>query len=361
MRILYDHQIFESQTIGGISRYIAELIKHNPEAVCSIRYSDNLYLQDPRFAGYRILPKRYEEDRILPGVNFRGKRRIIRKWLQWTGKINKALSIAAIKKGGFDIFHPTYYDPYFLEYLGKKPFVLTVHDMIHELFPVHFSEDHSTSKHKAELIRQAAWITVNSECTRNDLLRFFPEVRDKVSLTYLASSSRIIEAALPKDDYILFTGSRWGYKNFIRFVEAIAPFLLKYDLRLVCTGPDFSLEERTLFEELAITPRVKHHYASEAELSALYSKALLFVFPSLYEGFGIPVLEAMAACCPVVSSNVSSLPEIGGDAAVYFNPRDILDIRTVVDEVITSPSLQGKMITAGKEQIKKFSWEKCAA
>jgi glycosyltransferase involved in cell wall biosynthesis len=94
-------------------------------------------------------------------------------------------------------------------------------------------------------------------------------------------------------------------------------------------------------------------------LHSLYARATAFIFPSLYEGFGIPILEAFAAGCPVILSNTSSLPEIGGDGAVYFDPYSIDDMRTVIERVITSKDMQSELVKNGRNQAKKFSWEKC--
>ena len=110
---------------------------------------------------------------------------------------------------------------------------------------------------------------------------------------------------------------------------------------------------------LGISERALCKYASDEELLELYRKAFAFVFPSLYEGFGIPVLEAFASGCPAIISNTSSLSEIGGDAAVYFDPYSIMDMRNQIERVILSPSLREKMIEKGKIQLKNFSWEKC--
>jgi glycosyltransferase involved in cell wall biosynthesis len=115
-----------------------------------------------------------------------------------------------------------------------------------------------------------------------------------------------------------------------------------------------------LLDNLNISDRAICKFVSDEQLSELYSKAIAFVFPSLYEGFGIPVLEAFASQCPAVLANSSSLPEISGDAAVYFDPFSIDDMRNQIERVICSPSLQNELIEKGKEQVKIFSWEKCA-
>jgi glycosyltransferase involved in cell wall biosynthesis len=365
MKVLYDYQIFELQNIGGISRYFVELIKRNPSAQLSLRYSDNIYLNDIYFKEYNLVSKDYEDyeySKFLPLHSFRGKKRLFRYYNKFIlrNKTNIELSKKMIQTSDFDIFHPTYYDPYFLSYLNGNPFVLTVYDMIHELFPDYFSRNDNTSQYKRILITQANRINVISEATKTDLLKFYPEVENKVKVTYLAFSNEVVTEPKIKENYLLFTGSRGGYKNFDVFIRAIAPLLLRYDFKLICTGYPFNKNEVELFSDLNISDRIICHLVSEEELSSLYAKATAFIFPSLYEGFGIPILEAFAASCPAILSNTSSLPEIGGSGAAYFDPYSIDDMRRVIENVITSKSLQNILVRNGKDRIKNFSWKKCA-
>lgn len=359
MKILYDHQIFESQSIGGISRYFAELIIFNPASEISIKYSDNLYLSKEYIQKHSIFSKNHERDKFFPYFNFKGKGRLFRYYSKIFRKNNQAISTAHLKYSNFDIFHPTYYNPYFLQYLKGKPFVLTVHDMIHEIFPQYFLNDKHTVLNKKKLILAANRINVNSEQTKKDLLHFFPEVEDKIKVIYHAFALPFL-IPKKKENFILFTGMRSKYKNFEYFVQAVAPLLTKHDLRLICTGQPFSNVENLLLENLGISDRIILKFASDEELSELYAKSIAFVFPSLYEGFGIPILEAFASQCPAILSNTSSLPEIGGNAAVYFDPYSIEDMRNKIENVICSPTLQNEMIQKGIERVKQFSWEKCA-
>jgi glycosyltransferase involved in cell wall biosynthesis len=259
------------------------------------------------------------------------------------------------------VFHPTYYDPYFLRYLKGKPFVLTVHDMIYELFPEYFTEDKYTVQNKRILISSASRINVISESTKKDLLRLFPEVENKITVVYHGCSFPVLDGITEKEDYILFTGARSGYKNFSNFIQALAPLLVSYNLKLVCTGHPFNTEEKEMLENLNIADKTICKYVSDKELIDLYAKALAFVFPSLYEGFGFPVLEAFAAGAPAVLANTSSLPEIGANAAVYFDPYSIDDMRNKIECVITSPDIQRDLMKKGKTRVKQFSWEKCAS
>jgi glycosyltransferase involved in cell wall biosynthesis len=360
MKILYDHQIFEIQKIGGISRYFVELIKYNPMADLSLYLSDNVYLQEEYFEKYKILTSKKDYDNFILPFNFKGKGRLYRYYNMIWPKANQTTSIKKIKKSNFDLFHPTYYDPYFLPYLKNKPYILTVHDMINEIFPQYYPEDKDIIPNKQLLISQANAINANSEHTKKDIIRFFPDLAEKINVVYHAFSFPLLTDNIKRENYILFTGGRWSYKNFSTFTQAIAPLLVKYDLHFVCTGHPFNKEEKELLDNLHITDRTISKFASDKELVEIYTKALAFVFPSLYEGFGIPVLEAFASQCPAILSNASSLPEIGGDAAVYFDPYSIADMRNQIERVICSPSMQNEMIKKGIEQSKKFSWDKCA-
>ena len=360
MEVLYDHQIFELQKIGGISRYFIELIKYNPSAKFTVKYTDNVYLLSNELKKYNIISNKEYYDNFLINYSFKGKGRLLRYYGKLLKRSQPELSIKYLKESDFDVFHPTYYDPYFLSYLKNKPFVLTVHDMIHELFPQYFISDKNTVINKKKLILSANKINVNSECTKNDLIKLFPDVKEKITVIHHSCNFKQLEEILPKEKYILFTGARGGYKNFNTFLQAAAPLLIKYDFNLICTGHPFNNEENILINNLQIMNRVSCVFASENQLVELYSKATAFVFPSLYEGFGIPILEAFSSNCPAVLSNTSSLPEIGGDAAIYFDPNSIDDMRIQIERVLTSTTLQNQLIGKGREQLKQFSWEKCA-
>ena len=129
-------------------------------------------------------------------------------------------------------------------------------------------------------------------------------------------------------NYILYVGNRGFYKNFNNFIISIEPLLKEHkDLFLICTGGGvFTNEEKFFFHSKEIENKILHKGADDITLATLYANTLVFIFPTLYEGFGIPALEAMNCDCPVIMSNTSSLTEVGGDAAVYFNPNSIDDM-----------------------------------
>jgi len=169
--------------------------------------------------------------------------------------------------------------------------------------------------------------------------------------------------AKPHRPFILFVGARGGYKNFDRLLQAYAGRSIlheSYDL-VAFGGGDFSGNERALVRSLGLNEnQVRQLGGDDAVLSVLYQQASLFVYPSLYEGFGIPPLEAMSLDCPVICSNTSSMPEVVGNAAVQFNPHDIDSIANALEAVITNPTLQADLRQRGRERLHAFSWHRCA-
>ncbi len=373
MKILYDHQIFGTQKYGGISRYFFQLIKHlhNTKATyeLSLKYSKNAYiLNDPGFS----VKEDIKTDGLF-GYKFRGSARL----LDILGRLsivnnprvdNVNNTIDRLKSSDFDIFHPTAYGDYFSPHL-KRPFVLTVYDMIHEVFldnPLERSYKDLIARKKA-LINMASHIIAISENTKRDIIRMCNVDAGKVTVIYLANSlesAKTEEIDLPvPDNYILFVGDRHAYKNFEFFVTSIGSLLKKNtDLFLVCAGSkNFTPKEISVFEKLNITSQVIYFpFIDDNVLINLYRRAICFVFPTLYEGFGIPVLEAFACDCPAVISNTSSLPEVAGDAGMYFDPEDTSSIFESIEKVIHGPEIRKEMINKGRDRLKNFSWDKCA-
>lgn len=279
---------------------------------------------------------------------------------------NTPYAIHALKQQNFDLFHPTYYDPYFLNYLGTKPFVITVYDMIHEKFKEMLPSRDKTSEQKELLVRKATKIIAISESTKRDLIEIFGTEESKIDVIYLGNSmfpdERItLNIKLP-DKYILFVGSRDSYKNFDRFVRATSRLLHEdTELSVICVGGGpFKTGERQIFDSLNIQNQLHQFDLDDEKLAVFYNNALLFAFPSLYEGFGIPVLETFACKCPLVCSNTSSLPEIAGNGAHYFDPYDEQSIYSAMKEVLEDKALKKQLIQNGLERVRYFSWEKMA-
>lgn len=339
MRVLFDNQIFSWQKFGGISRYIVELMS-NLENIVSCKlpktFSDNVYLKNKI-----ILPQ------------FKGKNRIYTAF-------NRASSIVSLS-GDFDILHPTYYNPYFLKHL-THPYVITVHDMIHERFSEQFINDNTTSE-KKQTILNAEKIIAISEHTKNDIIDIYGINPEKIDVVYHGVT--LVEQSIPKykipKDFILFTGQRNGYKNFKNLCIAFSKLVASFpNLKLVCTGSQFSPEELLLLTKIGIKDKVIHIFASESELAYLYKNALCFVYPSIYEGFGIPILEAYGYKCPLCLSKTSCFPEIASNGGSYFDPLDPDSIALSIERAIVDDSYRKFLIHNGQKRLENFSWRKMA-
>lgn len=369
--VQFDFQIFSYQRFGGISRYFVELINRiSADPSFSVRLpqltTDNQYFRAAFPESVLTSPGAME--RIAGGLNF-GAGLLTRRSASIVD-FNERRSVAQLKRHDFDLFHPTYYNPYFVRHLGDRPFVLTVHDMIHEIYRDWFPSNDSVSMWKSELIPRAEAIIAVSQNTKRDILRYFDIPEDRIHVVYHGVSLDSMDASefspLLSETigikYLLFVGNREGYKNFDRMILGLAPlFRRDPDLLLICVGGGpFSAGEQALLKRQEMADRVRLIKADDVVLAELYRQALAFVFPSLYEGFGLPVLEAFACGCPGVLSNSSSLPEVGGDAAVYFDPEDPVSIGSAVESVIYDSEVRRNLHEKGSAQVKRFSWERTA-
>ncbi len=372
MKVLYDPQAFDMQTHGGVSRCFAELYAHRPafvDASISIKETNNVYLKDLGLPEAGDVYKHFlcAKDTKLKHFLFKLTYNLkYGKFSRWDKRplINQYETESVIKKGDFDIFHPTFFDDYFLPFLGKKPFVITVHDMIPEIF----SMDHSQAKQKLAVIPKAAHIIAVSGQTKKDLVRIMNVPEEKVSVVYHGADEEpyIPSSTAPfAEEYILYVGTRYEYKNFKAFCKSCVGILKRHpQLKIVCTGVPFSPEEIQLFESLGIKDRMVHRFVqTRQELFDLYHYAITFVYPSKYEGFGIPILEAYKADCPVMLNRASCFPEIAGDAAVFF---DLNSEKSDFEEQFETlyrltGDERGELIQRQRERMKLYSWSKSAA
>jgi glycosyltransferase involved in cell wall biosynthesis len=231
--------------------------------------------------------------------------------------------------------------------------------MIHERFSNSFPIYDNIAKNKKTLVHKATHIIAVSQNTRNDIVEFLGIHPDKITVVHHGYKQQVEIAEQIYENYILYVGERKNYKNFIPFLEAIIPLLhANKRLKVVCTGNSFSKEEINLFQEHSISSQLIHVQASDAMLYSLYQHALVFVFPSLYEGFGIPILEAFANNCPVCLSNASCFPEIAQDAALYFDPKDKTSIRDAIQRIVTDDNMRKSLISKGTKKINDYTIDK---
>lgn len=352
MKILFDHQTFTRQEFGGISRYFFELLNHGfggseNEVDISLLFSNNAYLTENEKIKYK---------KFFPERKFKGKVR-----LQLL--INEFYSSQRIKNQDYDIFHPTYYDTYFLKHLKTRPFTITYLDMIHEKFVSQFPElglDFKLMDNKKTLIHKADRVIAISQATKDDMIDYYGVDASKIEVIHLGSSFHVAQIAplrIVEEPYLLYVGSRDRYKNFEFFLESIAPILQQHKITLICGGGGpFSASEIQMSDKLHVSKLVKYSPVNDKILGNLYKYAEAFIFPSLYEGFGIPVLEAFSCESPCLLSTGGSLPEVGGDAAIYFDPLNSDSIRNSIELILGNETKRQELINKGREQLKQFSW-----
>lgn len=373
MKVLFDHIVFQSQRIGGVSKALVEMMSHLPGDIdieIAIKESDNVYLRECPSLNQSITPIRKGIDSFLPGINFHGKsvlfsylsnHEILKNSYQYNMSYCKERLIAE----QYDVFQPTHYNSYFLPY-NKKPFVFIVHDIIPELFPNFYSSRHPDIIQREKIIRKASHIVAISNNTKKDVLERW-NLRDDI-ITVIpwgapSVASVKFQHVLPYK-YILYVGGRNRYKRFELFVHESRKFLLDNpDIRVVCTGRGFTDKEKCLFEQLGLKDRFVSMFVDTNTLYSLYHFAICFVFPSIYEGFGLPVLEAMACGCPALISNASCFPEIGGDAAFYIETER--NGNTNIDEMLRkivsfSEDERSIVVSKGLNRAKEYSWERTA-
>lgn len=354
MKIFFDHQAFSLQNYGGISRYFCELIAGintigDYDAYLSLLWSNNVHLKD-----YNIYKSRYP----LPGRH---------RLLQLT---NQLLNVKEATFKNYDIYHATYFDDFLIPYVKSRPIVTTFYDMTYERLSSRFielSDDKQIISQKYKIAHKSTHIIAISESTKQDIIELLDVKPEKVSVIHLGSpfvqhEIYTEESGKEKQNnkpYLLYVGNRAGYKNFLPFLKSIANLLFQYDLNLVCAGGgDFTKEEKEVIQSNMLSKFVVQIPINDSLLQRLYKEAIAFVFPSLYEGFGIPVLEAFSCNCPCIISNNSSLPEVAGDAALYINPEDSDNIVSTIESFLLSDVLREQLIIKGRERALKFSWAK---
>ena len=353
MRILYDGQIYAYQVAGGINRYFTNIINRLPQdiyptltAQCrrpKLQYPTHLNLTFRRYWGFR--PRRISD-------------RVRAQYFRW-------ISSNSI----FDIHHPTYYTRLTQDSFSRtrSPLVITVHDMIHELLADTVEPQGYTIHAKKDAVTAADAILCVSENTKSDLLKYFPNTEAKITVIYHASELNRNWAygnePVPSVPYFLYIGSRTKtYKNFDTLLIAFSKVAsISSDILLSVVGEPFNGDEQRLIAELKLANRIEHYqYASDTHLAKLYRCARAFVYPSLYEGFGIPLLEAMACGTVVVAANSSSIPEIMGDAGILFEPKSVNDLADILITLLSSTNYRDQLIAKGEKRAQNFSWDATA-
>jgi glycosyltransferase involved in cell wall biosynthesis len=351
VRVLFDTYAFRMQRVGGISRYFSELIRGLP----SFGITPRLFMP--------IVDNEHAESTHL---SMRGSTKLLSRSRALRRGVHSALSrvddlLRAISR--YDILHRTYYAE---ARRVSRPAVCTIVDMIPDLFPEHFGAN--PHQNKRQVAMASDLIFSISECTSRDIVA-----------VYGLDPSRIVTAPLGIDlsefkvspssinpfrpPYVLFVGQRGGYKNFRRFAAALAPLLKSspaLSLAVVGGGP-LSEDETEPFKASGTCQRVFQSNVPDAALPRIYREAEVFVFPSEYEGFGIPLLEAFALGCPVAASRASCFPEVGGAAIEYFDPKSTDEISHATNRILSSSARATELRALGAERVKMFPWTRTVA
>lgn len=370
LRVVVDGAIFEAEARGGISRVFHELLPRLSELDESLTLT-LLYragaLRQPLPSHPRIRPRwlpplrRYLRpgrlwDRLIPG-GVRG--------------LQDSLDARLVGSGEGEVWHSTYFTLPPPGWRGAQ--VVTVHDMIYERFP-HLFDDawlESARARRERCVRAADAVIAISEATRSDLHRFHGIDRDRVLVVPHAHSPvfRRLEGeagAAPTPTgrpFVLYVGNRSHYKSFDTLLEAYARWPGRAETDLVAVGGGaWSAEERARIRARSLDGSIHQMDGVPDEtLCRLYNRAEAFVYPSLYEGFGLPLLEAMACGCPIVASDIPSTREVAGDVPLYFAPGDSDGLLAALAALDRAPGTdRADRVAGGLERAARFSWDTAA-
>lgn len=373
LSVYFHPRIFWLNNITGISRYVCELANHLEDLGIDV----HIPIRDTQNANFHQSPHanrwQHEADGLLPPGYETASKLIALCAGRYGEKIRRQKLRAEglrylAKRGKYDLVHPTHNNA--IEILPKldkaTPLVITIHDMIHELHPHSFAPADTSALRKKLFAQRADRIIAISSKTKEDIVDILGVDPDRIDVVHHGNSlhlppdyrERVV--SLP-GRYILFVGQRQGYKNFARFAKAAANLMKEDDsLHLVCIGAGFTQAEKNMLGGLGISRRTHCMRATDEELAIAYNRALAFVYPSEYEGFGLPLLEAFECKAPVLCSRASCFPEIAGNAARYFDPADTDEMQHAIASVVFDEAKRGELISCGRERIARFSWDKCA-
>ena len=354
MNILFDHDIFQNYRYGGISRYIVELHKalrfgnYCEANICS-SFCDNEYL-----------------DNLEDDAGLIGNWPFLKKLPKGKRMIRELIFRNACHRKNPDIVHGTFFYRNRIEKPVKR-FVITLHDMTNELLPSYFGKDDKMPAFKRAAVERADHVICISEQTRVDAMKIYNLPAEKFSVVHhgaiLLPSPDPLPDALEGVPYLLFVGQRKGYKNFSSLLSAYASSArLKGDFVLVCCGGgSLTIAEIYMISKLGIAEnRVMQISGSDAVLASLYKGATAMIYPSLYEGFGMPILEAFGMNCPVIASRLGAMPEVGGNGVEYFEDQTPVGMAYSIEAIVYNAARVAELRALGRTRLSQFSWDSCA-
>ncbi|SEB94125.1 glycosyltransferase family 4 protein [Terriglobus roseus] len=358
MRILYDHQAFTLQNTGGITLYFYELLKYlrtvqGVETTTLLGYSSTKWpLQSQTAPPNRLV--HWGPRPVASGMA--------------TFVLNELLlNPLVVVSGQFDVYHNTLYR--FMPGARATARVATHHDCVHERFPELFPDSGRIVRTKARMFHEADLILCVSSSSRDDLLHFYDVdpartlvVHNGVSPPQRTSSGAGALLKVARRPFLLYVGIRASYKNFDGLLTAFARSGLHrhFDLLALGGGP-LNAAEQAQIALLGLSEQViSIPYAPPDLLAEAYAQATLFVYPSLYEGFGIPPLEAMASETPALVARSPATTEVCGNAAIFFEPQDKADFAAKLIAAVEDEPLRRQHVDAGLALIPRYKWTRTA-
>ncbi len=353
LTVLYDGEMFTTQPAGGVNRYFERVIGGLPRDWTPVLTTAER--RDVHFPAHpRLRVHHFQRYGFRPGR--------VAYWLE------PHVFRFAERRAHADVLHPTDYRLLTRRAFDRvrTPLVVTVWDMIHELFAARMDPTGRVAAEKRRAVEAAALVVCISESTRRDLLARIPVPPERVVVTHLAGGIDPAVAGAPVGGrpYLLHVGSRAaGYKNFDGLLAAFARVVARVpDVLLRTTGRPFDADETRRIAELRLTQHVVHEgLVADTRLAALYRDALALVVPSLYEGFGIPPLEAAACGTAVAAARVASLPEVLGDDAAWFDPHDVDAMAHALLGLVEDAALRTELAARGPARAARYSWERTVA
>ncbi len=359
MHLTVDPAIFQRRASGGISRIFYETLPRLCELDSQLRIT--LQIDDQQGALKQALP---EHQHISITHQFASLTMPYQPWNRASRRVQRYLKTISQRRS---IWHSTYYTlP--REWFGKQ--VITVYDLIYLRFAslYHLPEHEQFRQHQQRCIQQADAVICISETTRRDVEQFYAidPSRLHVVLPAVSESFRVLpredHISLPvSEPFIFYVSGRGPHKNFDALLQAYSQWEKKDDIVLVVTGVPWRAHEEKRLVELGIRDRVYQiDGVDDTMLCQLYNQATAFVYPSLYEGFGISLLEALSCGCPVVASRIPTSLEITETDVVYFEPSDVRSLVSALEKAVCE-GRESERIQVGFKTAQSFSWDRAAA
>jgi len=362
LRLIVDGIVYKSHPYAGINRLFNAIL---PRLAARADTIVEFLVPDPCVGA-------------LPGgrVRFRARSPLRRTNLSWKldqtlETVNRALVSARVKLLPGGVFQSTY----FTMLPPGWPQVAIAHDFNHELFPEEYETDWGRWLRDIypRYLHRAQRIIAVSEATKQHAIRFYGIDAEKIDVVLLGVEPEMFfvdrrpetlgslrEGFGVRSPYLLYVGGRFGYKNFQRVLDAFAQVADRYDLMLVVAGAGWTQAELPIIDVCDARPRiVLIEYPDNDLLRSLYNFANAFVFPSLWEGFGLPLLEAMACGTPIIASATEVFREVAADVPIYFDPHDTDDLALAM-EVAAKGSIQPDLVSRGLDRVRSFSWDRSA-